>query len=148
MEPGSEIPVVIIQSIGVLKSIGQRLAIHMPFPGMVGAIAQGLQVFGQEFGPGGAFSVGAARDTGDGIPSHLLRVEPAQGCSAGGPTASRILKLGVAKSARGEGVEVVCWDFASVTSEIGEPQIIRQNQDHIGALGRVASHRRQKRACP
>ena len=148
MEPGSEIPVVIIQSIGVLKSIGQRLAIHMPFPGMVGAIAQVLQVFGQEFGPGGAFSVGAARDTGDGIPSHLLRVEPAQGCSAGGPTASRIVKLGVAKSARGESVEVGCRNLASVTPEIREPQIIRQNQDHIGASGRSASHRRQKRACP
>ena len=121
MEPGSEIPVVIIQSIGVLKSIGQRLAIDVPFPGMVGAIAQVLEVFGQEFGPGGAFSVGAARDAVDGIASHLLRVEPGQGGGAGGPTASRIVKMGVAKSARGEGVEVGCWDFASVTSEIGEP---------------------------
>ena len=148
MEPGSEIPVVIIQSIRPLKSIGQRLAIHMPFPGMVGVVAQVLQVFRQELGPGGAFSVGAAWDSRNGIASDLLRVEPAQGCSAGGPTARRIVKLGVAKSARGECIKVGCWDLASVTSEIREPQIIRQNQDYIGASGRSASHRRQKRACP
>ena len=148
MEPGSEIPVVIIQSIGALKSTGQRLSIHVPFPGMVGAVAQVLEVFGQEFGPGGAFSVGTARNTGDGIPSHLLRIEPAEGCSAGGPTASRIVKLGVAKSARSESVEVRCRYLAPVAPEIGEPQVIRQNQDYIGASVRGTGYRGQKRACP
>ena len=46
-----EVPVVIVEAVGVVEAILQRLAIDVPFARVVGAIAERLEHLGQEPGP-------------------------------------------------------------------------------------------------
>ena len=61
----SEVPVVIVEAVGVVETVLQRHAVHMPFTRMIRAIPQGPQHIGQEPGPGGPRSPGAAWNAGE-----------------------------------------------------------------------------------
>ena len=103
---------------------------------MVRLVAQFFEVFGQELGPRGALALGSARYASNGIPSHLLGIEAGQSRGARGPAPGCIVKLRVPQPIGGQGIEMRRGDLASIASQVRKPQVVGDDQDHIGALRR------------
>ncbi len=74
MEPGREVPVLIVEAIGMVEPILQRRPIDVPLAGVIGTVPLRFQDLGQETGPGRPGALGTALDAGDRVPSDLLSV--------------------------------------------------------------------------
>ena len=124
----AKIPVVVMDHIGVIESgVGDDLGCthDVPFAGVIGAVTGLAQVLGEELGPCG--------ETSDGwVHADLLGVVAGHERGAGGPAASGVVEAGETKAVRSEAVEVGRGDFAAVTAEIGEAEIIGEDDEDVG----------------
>ena len=74
-----KVPVMIIERVGSIKSVLQRLSVDMPFPRVVGAVSNRFQDFWQEFGPARADAASTSTgDLGQRISSDLLCIVAGQ----------------------------------------------------------------------
>ena len=139
---------------------GAVVAIEAALEGPIGVILEGLGglAWGDVPLTDGIVSVaGGVEDFGDGealavevsavawemvIVDHvadasLVGVQAGEERSAPGAAACGVIELGEADSVGGEGIEVRGGDFATETTEIGEAHIVGEDDDDIGAGGRL-----------
>ena len=139
---------------------GAVVAIEAALEGPIGVILEGLGglAWGDVPLTDGIVSVaGGVEDFGDGealavevsavawemvIVDHvadasLVGVQAREERGAAGATAGGVIELGEADSVGGEGIEVRGGDFATETTEIGEAHIVGEDDDDIGAGGRL-----------
>ena len=122
----------------VLGIGGFHLGGDVPFSGHVGAVAGGLE----RFGDGEAFLVEVALVLGEPVvaghvtDAGLVRVESGEEGGAGGATAGRIVKLGEAHSVGGEGVEIGGFDLAAVATDVGVAHVVGHDDDDVRPFGR------------
>lgn len=131
----SEMPVVVIQAVGVFESIPKGQAINVPLAGVVRMVPEGFQKIWQKSGPGRADSSISAGDSGDRVASNLLGVISRENRATRGPASGGVVKLGEAKPPFRQFVQIWCFDFAPVATKVREAEVIRQQKEDIG-LGR------------
>ncbi len=132
--PGIEKATLILEVIGAVEAGGDGHAVEVPFADVVGAVAGGFEKGGGEWSPDGAVSSLGALFSFDGVAADLLRVVAAEDGSTGGPTAGGVVEAGEAEAVLGEGVEIWCFDFGAVATEVGVAEIISQDEEDVGFL--------------
>ena len=136
VQAGVEIAVVIVQGIGVVEAAGQDIAVHMPFAGVVGAIAEGAQQLRKESRPGGALAGRASSQTGQGVTVDLLGVIAGENARSRRPAAAGVVELSKPKSATRQSIEVRRPNFASVATRVREPHVIGNDHQDVRTLCR------------
>ena len=136
-----EIPVVILEAVGVIETVLQRLAVHVPFAGVIRAVAGGLEHLGQQPRPRGPHAARAARQPRHPVAPHLLRVITGENRRARRPAARGVVKLCEPHAALGERVELRRRDVAAVTTRVGETHVVGQNEENVRALVRSGGGR-------
>ena len=106
-----------------LKPEVRRLFAQVPFTGHPGRIPGRFENFGN--------GCTTTQATGSG----LIAIEPSEERDARGVTFGRVVELTEAQTIFGQSVQVGCFNFGSVATKIGKPQVIRHNEDDVGTLG-------------
>jgi len=119
--------------IRVIKTLRHRHAVDVPFPRVVGAIARRLEPFGQKSRPGRSrvFLAAAAAHSRNRVTADLLRVVAGEQGGARRPAAGGVVELGVTQSVRGERVEVRRRNLRTVAAEIGEAEVVREDEKDV-----------------
>ncbi len=115
-----------------METAVQHLAVDVPLAAVVAAIACRFQQVRQQPGPLRTNGDAAPAVTGQHVAPDLLGVIPGQEGRPGRPTASRVVKLGKTQPGRGQPIQVGRLDFASVTSQVRKPHVVRQDEDDVG----------------
>ncbi len=111
-------------------AIGGR---EMPFAGHGGAVAGGAEGFGD----GGTILAEVAAVAGAAVvidhvaDAGLVGVEAGHEGGAGGAAAGAVVELGVASAAGGEGIDIGGFDFRAVAADVGEAEIVGEEDDDI-----------------
>ena len=117
---------------------GFDLGGDVPFSGHVGAVAGGLEGFGD----GEAFFVQESLVLGDAVVAchvanaSLVGVEAGEEGSASRAAAGRVVKLSETHSVGCEGIKIGRFDLTSVAADIGVAHVIGHDDNDIGPLGR------------
>jgi len=64
-----------------------------------------------------------------------VRVEPGEERGPGGAASGGVVELGEADAVAGEGIEVWRVDFASVATDVGEADVVAEDDEDVGSLG-------------
>ena len=132
----AEVVAVVAHIQRTVEARGEDRAVDMPLAAMVATVAGGLQVIGKQARPGLTDALAAAGDAGQGVAVDLLGVVTGEQGAAGGPAASGVIELGEAHAVVGEAVEVRRGDLAAVAAEVGEAQVVGEDQHDIGSRRR------------
>jgi len=132
MELQTEKPVV-THVVGTVEARLHGLTVDMPLARMIGTVTGRLEKLGQKLGPARATAPVApelaARDL---VPVDLLGIVARHHGCPRRPTTGRVIKLGKAQALLRQGVKVRGLDLTPVTTQVGIPQIIRQNDQDVG----------------
>ena len=112
--------VLVVERIRSIEPALRAAAVEMPFAGVVGAIAERLQILGQQAGPARPRSL--ARHIGQRVEADLLGVVAGEQRGPRRPAAGRVVELRVPQAAFGERIEIRRGDLAAVAAEVGEPR--------------------------
>lgn len=120
----------------------------MPLAGHGGAVAGGAEGFGD----GGAILAEIAAVAGAAVvidhvaDAGLVGVEAGHEGGASGAAAGAVVELGVAGAAGGERVDIGGFDLRAVAADVGETEIVGEENDDIGTFGRGLGVGREGRA--
>ncbi len=128
---GGEEAVVVFDVIGAVElGVGDgELAGDVPLTGVVSAIVRLAEILGGVAGPGG-------EGVGGFVAADLLGVIAGHEAGAGGPAAGGGVHLGEAEAGFGEGVEEGGGDFGAVAAEVGEAEVVGEDEEDVGFGGR------------
>ncbi len=139
MPPRGEVPIVVVEAVGMVEPILKRLAVYVPFARVIGAVAERFQHFGQKSGPRRPDALAAALDAGDGIAPHLLGVVSGQQRRSRRPAAGRVIELREAETVFRQPIKVWRRDFAAIASRIREAHVVGEDNENVGSPGRRIS---------
>lgn len=128
----AEVPVVILDAVGVVEAGRQSGPIHVPFAGVITAVSGWAKQFGQQGRPRGAMSPGTAADAWQFVPPYLLGIITGENDRAGRPTAGGVVELGEPQAVAGQLVQVGRLDLPAIAAEIGVAQIVGEDEQDVG----------------
>ena len=123
----------------ILEGLGGLAWGDVPLTDGIVSVAGGVE----DFGEGEALAVEVSAVAWEMVivdhvaDASLVGVQAGEERGAAGATAGGVIELGEADSVGGEGIEVRGGDFATETTEIGEAHIVGEDDDDIGAGGRL-----------
>ena len=123
----------------IFEGLGGLAWGDVPFTDGIISVAGGVE----DFGDGEALAVEVSAVAWEMVivdhvaDASLVGVQAGEERGAAGATAGGVIELGEADSVGGEGIEVRGGDFATETTEIGEAHIVGEDDDDIGAGGRL-----------
>ena len=126
-----EVPVVVVQAVRVVEPVRQRLAVHVPLARVVRPIPERLEQFREQSRPVRPGARRAALDAGHGVAADLLGVIAGENGGARRPAPGRVRELREPQPVRGQRVEVRRGDLAAVTPEVGEAQVVRDDEQDV-----------------
>ena len=129
-----------------VKTLLPWIAIHMPFPGMVGAVAGGLEKFWEQSGPCRPHAIGTTIATRQGVAMDRLCIKTRQQRRSAWPTSGCIVTLRKTQSSSSQTIQVRRVDLAAIAAHIRKTQIVREDDKHVRRFRR--RHAISERAGP
>ncbi len=126
-----EVAVVVVEAVGVIEAILERLAVDVPLAGVIRAIAERLQHLGKQPSPRGAHPLAAALDARHGIAADFLGVVTGEDRRPRRPAAGRVVELREAQAVLCQGVEIRRGDLAAVAAGVGEAHVVGEEDQDI-----------------
>ena len=134
---GTEEAALVLEVVGAIKSGGDGGAIDVPFSDVVGAVAGGLEKDGGEGCPGGTLAPLGSFSAFDDVALNLLRIVAGHERGAAGPASGGVVKVGKTKAILGKGVEMWGLDFRAIAAEVGESEVIGEDDEDVGLFAGV-----------
>ena len=132
---GIEEAPLVLEVVGVIESLGDRLAVDVPLAGVIGTVTDLLESFRKQLGPSRALILVASSsgNRGEGIAPDLLGIIAGEESAPGRPAARGVVELGEAKAVLRDRVEVGRVDLTAVAAEVGVAEIVREDEEHVRA---------------
>ena len=122
-----EMTVLLVHMVGMVEARirhHSRSVAHMPFAGMIAAIAQRREPLGQRPHPGRELAILR-------VHPDLLRIVPGHEHTARGPAPRRIVKLRKPQPPCSQLIQIRCRDLTPIAAKIRVAQIIREDDHEI-----------------
>jgi hypothetical protein len=126
---------VVFEAIGAVETAVELLAVNMPLPGMIRAVAERLEILRKQPRPLRPLALAAAANARQRIAPNGLRVVAGRDASARGPAAGGVVELCEPQPVRREPVEVWRGDLAAVATGVGVTHVIGEEDDDVGLGG-------------